>query len=196
MRLDEFLEAQGRGVTVTLQAIPDRPDLVRVTPHHGRGGCGCGSSFDLPRTMIVGVKGTGTHHFCCGKRLEVAIVEFAEDAAVPVAELMKPRTQHHRHRHRRGPRRHGRSGEPDARGMVGRRRAWGTGDSGPRPVGPPGGGPVALVGRWRIPWTRCTVSCIEVCTRFCGPTGWDCCGWETRCAVNCDGPYYDPFGRS
>jgi hypothetical protein len=45
----------------------------------------------------------------------------------------------------------------------------------------------ALVGRWHIPWTRCEVSCIEVCTRFCAPTGWDCCGWETRCAVTCDG---------
>jgi len=45
----------------------------------------------------------------------------------------------------------------------------------------------ALVGRWHIPWTRCEVNCIEVCTRFCAPTGWDCCGWETRCALSCDG---------
>ncbi len=45
----------------------------------------------------------------------------------------------------------------------------------------------ALVGRWHIPWTRCEINCIEVCTRFCAPTGWDCCAWETRCAVSCDG---------
>jgi hypothetical protein len=54
----------------------------------------------------------------------------------------------------------------------------------------------ALVGRWRIWGTNCEVSCIEVCTRFCHPTGWDCCGWETRCAVNCTRPIFTfwPFG--
>jgi hypothetical protein len=45
----------------------------------------------------------------------------------------------------------------------------------------------ALVGRWRVPWTNCEVNCIEVCTRFCHPTGWDCCQWETRCALSCSG---------
>lgn len=44
-----------------------------------------------------------------------------------------------------------------------------------------------LVGRWHIPWTNCDISCIEVCTRFCSPTGWDCCGWQTRCALVCNG---------
>jgi hypothetical protein len=50
----------------------------------------------------------------------------------------------------------------------------------------------ALVGRWSIPWTRCELSCIEVCTRFCHPTGWACCKWETRCAINCDGRVIAP----
>jgi hypothetical protein len=45
----------------------------------------------------------------------------------------------------------------------------------------------ALVGRWHIPFTNCEVECIEACTRFCRPTGWDCCAWQTRCAVSCDG---------
>ena len=44
----------------------------------------------------------------------------------------------------------------------------------------------ALVGRWDLS-TRCQFACIEVCTRFCHPTGWDCCQWETRCALSCDG---------
>jgi hypothetical protein len=50
-----------------------------------------------------------------------------------------------------------------------------------------GGGGLGLVGRWPIPWTSCELVCIEVCTEFCFPTGWDCCGWETRCAINCNG---------
>jgi hypothetical protein len=48
-------------------------------------------------------------------------------------------------------------------------------------------GGLGLVGRWPIPWTPCELVCIEVCTEFCFPTGWDCCQWETRCAINCDG---------
>ena len=51
----------------------------------------------------------------------------------------------------------------------------------------PGSGLAYLIGRWHIPWTGCDISCIEVCTRFCSPTGWDCCGWETRCVLVCDG---------
>jgi hypothetical protein len=43
----------------------------------------------------------------------------------------------------------------------------------------------ALVGRWSLPGP-CELTCIEVCTRFCGPTGWDCCNWETRCSLKCD----------
>lgn len=60
----------------------------------------------------------------------------------------------------------------------------GTGSSSGGDLGP---GFSALIGRWHIPWTNCDVSCIEVCTRFCAPTGWDCCGWETRCVLNCSG---------
>jgi hypothetical protein len=44
----------------------------------------------------------------------------------------------------------------------------------------------ALVGRWNL-GSRCQLACIEVCTRFCQPTGWACCQWETRCALSCDG---------
>jgi hypothetical protein len=41
--------------------------------------------------------------------------------------------------------------------------------------------------RWHIPGTECTLSCIKVCTRFCGDTGWDCCEWQTNCALLCPG---------
>jgi hypothetical protein len=43
----------------------------------------------------------------------------------------------------------------------------------------------ALVGRWS--WGSCELNCIEVCTRFCRPTGWACCKWETRCNLKCEG---------
>ena len=50
------------------------------------------------------------------------------------------------------------------------------------PVDKGGGVSPALVGRWTI--FGCEVECIEVCTRFCGPIGYDCCNWETRCSVD------------
>lgn len=46
----------------------------------------------------------------------------------------------------------------------------------------------ALVGRWSLSWIPCELTCIEVCTRFCRPTGWDCCNWETRCSLKCKEP--------
>jgi hypothetical protein len=42
----------------------------------------------------------------------------------------------------------------------------------------------ALVGRWSL--GGCEVTCIEVCTGFCRPTGWECCNWETRCSLKCE----------
>ena len=41
---------------------------------------------------------------------------------------------------------------------------------------------------------RCQFVCIEVCTRFCHPTGWDCCQWETRCALSCVGAPFLTIG--
>jgi hypothetical protein len=48
-----------------------------------------------------------------------------------------------------------------------------------------GGVTPALVGRWPI--GNCEVTCIEVCTRFCAPTGFECCESETRCNLHCPG---------
>ena len=201
MPLDEFLSAQSSGFTATIEPIPDKPKYVKVTPYREARGCGCESSIELPREAIRSVTGTGTFHFCCGKRLEVVVVEFAEDASVPVADLLKQKEHGHDHHHEHTGH-HGSHGYEGARGYGGYggygayegspfARTGPGGGTIPPPRG--GGGPVGLVGRWRIPWSRCSVSCIEVCTRFCHPTGWDCCGWETRCAVSCDGPYWDPI---
>ncbi|MEO7362548.1 MAG: hypothetical protein ABI120_19615 [Gemmatimonadaceae bacterium] len=164
MPLDDFLSAQGSGFTATIEAIAEKPMYVKVTPWRESGGCGCASSLELPRDAIKSVKGTGQFHFCCGKRLEVAVVDFNDDASIPLADVLEKAD------------------------FFGRRAPGG---SVPPNTGP--GAPVQLRGRWRIPWTRCTVTCIDVCTHFCGPTGFDCCGWSTRCGVTCDGPFFDPL---
>jgi hypothetical protein len=174
MKLDEFLKSQTSGFTATLEPIPENPAHVKVTPYRDDRGCGCSSSFQLPRDMIRSVIPTGNYHYCCGKRLEVALIEFSENASIPVADLMKRMD---------GPTEHTHAGPPNLAAAH---------HFQPHPGNNPGpyaGSPrrSGLVGRWPIPWTPCEVECIEVCTRFCGPTGWDCCQWETRCAINCGG---------
>lgn len=172
LKLDEFLKAQSAqrsGFTATVEAVPDKPGDVTITPFRDEHGCGCASSFVLPRSMIRSVMPTGTFHHCCGKRLEVVVVEFTENASVPVAVLMK-RVERHEAEH------HGEGLPPRREGGRSRGRSA-------RMIGPGGGG---IVGRFPIPGTGCHIECIEVCTEFCAPTGWDCCKWETRCGISCD----------
>ena len=177
MKLDEFLSSQSsrsEAFTATVEPIADDETDVKITPFHEVGGCGCSSSFTLAKKMIRSVQPTGNFHRCCGKRLEIVEIEFEESAAVPVADLMKRAARAGGEMHAGMPR------EAMPNPMPG-------GDfpsHAARAAGRQGAG---LVGRWPIPWTPCEVVCIEVCTRFCGPTGWACCQWETRCAINCNG---------
>lgn len=184
MDLDDFLEAQGAApaatsaFTAVLEVIPDRPDEVKVTPYRDEGGCGCSSSFALRKAMIRSVKPSGKFHLCCGKRLEVVEIEFAEDASIPVTDLFRRAARPSEHAHAPAPYAMAGSMGPPRGGVA----PPGSAASRAR-IGPGGG----IVGRWPIPWTPCEIHCIEVCTQFCSDVGWDCCGWETRCAVVCDG---------
>ena len=187
MKLDEFLSGQSsrsEAFTATVEPIADNSAEVKITPFQEGRGCGCASSFTLAKEMIRSVKPTGDFHRCCGKRLEIVEIEFAQNASVPVADLMKRAS---------GPR-----GEPHAgmphEGMPYQMMSGQFPQQMPGGQQPPPGDARAagrmgagLVGRWPIPWTPCHVTCIEVCTRFCGPTGWACCEWETRCGINCNG---------
>jgi hypothetical protein len=189
MKLDEFLSSQSsrsEAFTATVEPIADNATDVKITPFHEGGGCGCSSSFTLAKKMIRSVKPTGNFHRCCGKRLEIVEIEFEEDASVPVADLMKRAARAGGEMHAGMP-----HGIPQGMPQGVPHEAT------PYPM--PGGGfspygarasarrGSGLVGRWPIPWTDCEIVCIEVCTRFCGPTGWACCEWETRCGINCNG---------
>lgn len=165
MNLDEFLSSQSAGFRATVEAIPEKPTHVKVTPFRDDRGCGCASSFELPKEAIRSIIPTGKYHFCCGKRLEVAVVEFADNAFIPVAEIIRRIERPHQHAQAALPHDPGGARIP---GEAAFQRGFG------------------LVGRWPIPGTPCEIECIEVCTRFCGPTGWDCCQWETRCGINCN----------
>lgn len=174
--VDDFLKSQRSGFTATLEPVADKATHVKVTPYHGEHACGCDSAFQLPKDMIRSVTPTGTRHFCCGKWLEVVVVEFAENASVPVQDLIgRMQRSHHHHGHEHG---HASQGHSNA-------APFGGGARHSARMARPGG--FGIVGRWPIPWTPCKLECIEVCTQFCSDTGWDCCQWETRCAITCDG---------
>ena len=137
IQLDEFLTSQSSdtsGFTATLEPIDDKPSAVRVTPYREDRGCGCASSFELPKEMIESVVPTSRYHYCCGKRLEVVVVSFTDNAAVPVAELMKPmdRSGGDHHAHGPGP------GSGSASGFS-LSRVAGTDTPPPRPPGGVGG---------------------------------------------------------
>lgn len=87
--LDELLESQSPSFTATLEPISEKPTDVKVMPYRDDYRSGCSSSFELPGSMIRSIIPTGKYHYCCGKRLEVAIVELTEDASAPVAHFMK-----------------------------------------------------------------------------------------------------------
>ena len=187
MKLDEFLSSQSsqsEAFTATVEPIADNATNVKITPYQEGRGCGCSSSFTLAKKMIRSVKPTGNFHRCCGKRLEIVEIEFEENASVPVSDLMKRAS-------RTGGEAH--TGMPHA-GIPYQMMGGGQfpaqmpgGQLPPREARAAGRGGAGLVGRWPIPWTPCHVTCIEVCTRFCSDTGWDCCQWETRCGIGCDG---------
>lgn len=186
VKLDEFLSSQSsrsEAFTATVEPIADNPTEVKITPFQEGRGCGCSSSFTLAKEMIRSVTPTGHFHRCCGKRLEIVEIEFAENASVPVADLMKRATRTGGETHAGMPY----EGIPYQ--MMGGQfpQQMPGGQLPPREARAAGRRGAGLVGRWPIPWTPCHVTCIEVCTRFCSDTGWDCCQWETRCGIGCDG---------
>jgi hypothetical protein len=165
-KLDEFLSSQGSGFTATIETLPDKPTQIRVTPFLGESWTGRVHSFELPRDAIRSVTPTGKYHFCCGKRLEIVVVEFAENASIPVADLIKRMGRPGDYMHAVPPHGAGASHVPAQAAAAQRGQG--------------------IVGRWPVPGLPCEIVCIEVCTRFCSPVGWDCCQWETRCGINCN----------
>lgn len=186
MKLDEFLSSQSsrsEAFTATVEPIKDNTAEVKITPFQEGRGCGCSSSFTLKKEMIRSVAPTGNFHRCCGKRLEIVEIEFAENASVPVADLMKRAAQSRSEAHAATPHEGipygmtgGNFGQQMPGGQMPLREGRATGRRGP-----------GIHGSWPIPWTPCKINCIDACVRFCSDTGYDCCEYETRCAIVCDG---------
>ena len=77
--LDELLTRQERAGTVcTIEAVPDKPDRVRITPFVSGPGCSCSHGMTVPKDVIESVTTTDDTKDCCGRKLTVVEVSYAD----------------------------------------------------------------------------------------------------------------------
>jgi hypothetical protein len=78
--IDELLERQGQPgqMLVTIEALPDDDERVKVTPFVAEVGCLCSRALNVNKSAIESVTTTDEVHVCCGKRLMVVEVVFAD----------------------------------------------------------------------------------------------------------------------
>lgn len=83
--LEELLGSQ---TNATAQATIERVDgddtRVMVSPYLDATGCACDLSITVPKAAIASLRKTDAVHHCCGQRLAVVEVEFANEAHADV----------------------------------------------------------------------------------------------------------------
>jgi hypothetical protein len=84
--LDALLEGQEEAgsLLATVEPIPDDTSRVRVTPFVPERGCSCEQVITVAKDDIKALYTTDDVHWCCGKRLSVVEVEFANDSLADV----------------------------------------------------------------------------------------------------------------
>lgn len=88
MALAAFLKEQEvSGLVATVEAIPEKPKFVKVTPWVQSAGCLCRYAVDVPEGSIKSVTPTGQTHPCCGKVLKVVEVQFQDDATLKTSDV-------------------------------------------------------------------------------------------------------------
>ncbi|KUJ67122.1 hypothetical protein ACZ90_30225 [Streptomyces albus subsp. albus] len=85
--VDALLERQDR-VLATVEAVPGSDDRVRVTPLAPGSGCACELGIVIPKDEIGGLIVTDEVRNCCGKRLPVVEVDFANDTVALVFQQL------------------------------------------------------------------------------------------------------------
>ena len=88
MNLEELLSAQTKsGFRATVEAIPEKPDLVKITPWSEGVGCLCHLAMNLSKSSVEGVTPTRDTHVCCGKTLKVVELHLKKGATMQVEDL-------------------------------------------------------------------------------------------------------------
>ena len=87
INVDELLASQGSAaspLTVTIDRVVGDDDRVRVTPFLSDSDCLCAKSLLVRKHSIASIASTGETHACCGRRLKVVDVTFADDILTEV----------------------------------------------------------------------------------------------------------------
>lgn len=72
LSIDELLSKQVEpSLLATVEAVQDKPELVKITPWRAAAGCLCHLSLRIPKGLLDGATPTGDMHVCCGKTLQV-----------------------------------------------------------------------------------------------------------------------------
>jgi hypothetical protein len=89
INLDELLDEQQKETQfATLEAIPDKPELFKITPWFPKRGCACQFALVIEKKNIQKLTRTGHRHPCCGKLLRVVEVEIKADSVMPLNEVL------------------------------------------------------------------------------------------------------------
>ena len=84
---EELFEQQNAASTAlrfAAQQIPDDSEHVKVTPVDAGGNCWCSSALVIPVASVASLRLTDDMTVCCGKRLRVVEIEFADTALAAV----------------------------------------------------------------------------------------------------------------
>lgn len=84
---EELFEQQNTAsmaLRFTAQQIPDDSEHVKVTPVGADGNCWCSSALVIPVASVASLRSTDDMAVCCGKRLRVVEIEFADTALAAV----------------------------------------------------------------------------------------------------------------
>jgi hypothetical protein len=84
---EELFEQQNAASTAlrfAAQQIPDDSEHVKVTPVDADGNCWCSSAIVIPVASVASLRSTDGMTVCCGKRLRVVEIEFADTALAAV----------------------------------------------------------------------------------------------------------------
>lgn len=89
LSIDEFLKDQSSSkFTATVEAIEDKPDLVKVTPWVAASRtCLCHLAINVRKSSLEGVTPTGDTHVCCGKSLKIVELHFKKGETLTAEDV-------------------------------------------------------------------------------------------------------------
>ncbi len=88
IQLEDLLAEQSKVATLaTVEAVADKPELVRVTPWIPGRGCACRFALTISKRDISKLVLTENRHHCCGKVQRVVEVSFEEGSVLAIADL-------------------------------------------------------------------------------------------------------------